>query len=278
LVNYAARVSQLTTEALRALSRAKSPEAIATALAMLPEADPRAREELWKRYLLLSADPRRRDPGCLLRAALVRGLRGRALPADAAPLEAALRTYEFTLPSTETAGGLRAAALLVLSELDERLAGFHAVRLLGDPHTSPMSGEPAATAARLLAGQGQALILYQRLLGPEVAAEVAAACLPGLQEAPPSVLAALAEQHRTSNDPVLLLALTDLLLQHAEAERLAPTLGAVIEKSADLDVVRYAAAAVVAGRKPSLIAMLRARATLPGPRGELVREALTLLP
>ena len=61
------------------------------------------RDELWKRFLILSADPRRRDPGCLLRAALVRGLRGRALPGDAAPLEAALWTYEFTLPSTETA-------------------------------------------------------------------------------------------------------------------------------------------------------------------------------
>jgi hypothetical protein len=277
-VHYAAPVSQLTTEALRALSRAKSPEAIATALEMLPEADPRAREELWKRYQLLSADARRRDPGCLLRAALVRGLRGRTLPADAAPLEAALSTYEFTVPSTETAGGLRAAALLVLSDLDERLAGFHAVRLLGDPHTSSMSGEPAATAARLLASQRQVLVLYQRLLEPELPAEVAAACLPGLQEAPPSVLAALAEQHRASNDPVLLLALTDLLLQHADAERLAPALGTVIEESADLDVVRYAAAAVVAGRKPPLIAMLRARATLPGPRGELVREALTLLP
>jgi hypothetical protein len=141
-----------------------------------------------------------------------------------------------------------------------------------------MSGEPAATAARLLATQGHALLLYQRLLGPEVPAEVAAACLPGLQAAPPSVLAALAEQHRASNDPALLLALTDLLLQHAESERLAPTLGTVIEQTADLDLVRYAAAAVVAGRKPPLIAMLRAHATLSGPRGELVREALALLP
>jgi hypothetical protein len=271
-------VSQLTTAALRALSRAKSPEAISAALAMLPERDPRAREELWKRYGVLAADARRRDPGSLLRAALLRGLRGRSLPGDAPALEEALWTYEFTLPSTETAGGLRAAALLVLADVDERLAGFHAVRLLGDPHTSRMSGEPAATAARLLASQGHALVLYQRLLTPELPAEVAAACLPGLQEGPPSALAALADSLRGSTDPVVLLALTDLLLQHADAERLALTLAALLEESADLDVVRYAAAAIVAGRKPALIAMLHTRAGLPGRRGDLVREALELLP
>jgi hypothetical protein len=36
--------------------------------------------------------------------------------------------------------------------------------------------------------------------------------------------------------------------------------------------------AVVAGRRAELIAALKERASLEGPRGELVREALTLLP
>ena len=70
----------------------------------------------------------------------------------------------------------------------------------------------------------------------------------------------------------------ELLLAHPEAERMAPTLSAMVEESDDLDVVRYAATAAVAGRKAPLIEALRARASLPGERGDLVREALTLLP
>jgi len=59
---------------------------------------------------------------------------------------------------------------------------------------------------------------------------------------------------------------------------LAQALLSVVERCPDLDVVRYAAMTVVAGRKSELIDALRKRASLEGPRGELVREALSLLP
>jgi hypothetical protein len=270
-------VNQLTEEALRALSRAKTPEALGAALELLPDGEPRARQALLDRYHSLTAEPRRRDPGCLLRAALLRGLRGRALVSEVPLLEEALRTYEFR-PRDEVAGGLRGAALLVLADLDETLAAFHAVRLLGDPHTGAMSGEPAASAARLLGSQGHTLVLYRSLLMPGLRPEVAAACFESLAAAPASVLAALAEERWHEHAGAALLALVDLLLAHPEAARLATTLAIIVEESEDLDVVRYAAAAAVAGRKAPLIQELRARASLPGPRGDLVREALTLLP
>src|SRR5215211_7318202 len=63
-------------------------------------------------------------------------------------------------------GARRAAALVVLGEVDPTLAGFHATRLLHDSHTSPMSGEPAVTAARVLADVGQPLPLYDCALRP----------------------------------------------------------------------------------------------------------------
>jgi hypothetical protein len=68
------------------------------------------------------------------------------------------------------------------------------------------------------------------------------------------------------------------LTGHAQAAALAQALLSVVEQCPDLDVVRYAAMTVVAGRKSELIDALRERASLEGPRGELVREALSLLP
>jgi hypothetical protein len=270
-------VNRLTEEALRALGRAKTVEAVGTALELLPDGDPRARQALLERYQSLAADARRRDSDCLLRSALLRGLRGRALASEVPLLEEALRTYEFR-PGEEVAGRLRGAALLVLADLDEALAVFHAVRLLGDPHTSEISGEPAVTAAHLLASHGHSLVLYQALLALTIQPEVAAACFEGLAGAPGSVLAALAEEHWKEYAGSALLTLVDLLLAHPDAGRLAGVLAGIVEEAADLDVVRYAATAMVASRKPPFLETLGVRANLPGNRGELVREALTLLP
>jgi hypothetical protein len=272
-------VERLREEALRTVRAAKTPDAVAAALDTLPDGDADVREALLARYRALGAQPSRRDPGCHLRVALLQGLRRHALPADVDVLEAAVRTYEMLPPGPqEVAGGLRGAALLALSDLDDRLASFHAVRLMADPYTSRQSGEPAVTAVRLLAAQRQTLPLYQHLLRGEAAGEVALECLRALTEAPASVVQAVAEESRRRRDELVLLGLVDLLLGHPEKERLAPILIALVTESEQMDVVRYAAAAIVAGREPTLIEGLRSRAGLAGRRGELVREALALLP
>ena len=270
-------MTRLTEEALRALRRARTPEAVDGALEALPLDDARVREALLEKYSALAPEASRRDPGCHLRTTLLRGLRGRAVADDGSLLEAALWTYEF-IPPEEVAAGLRAVALLLLGELEDQLASFHAVRLLGDRHTNRMSGEPAVTAARLLAAQGQVLPLYQRMTLPHSHPEVAVECLRGLGEAPQSVLGRLAQDLGPSGDGILLIGLVDVLLDHTEADRLAPALMGVVEECPDLDVVRYAAAAIVAKRRIAPIDQLRARAGLDGERGLLVRDALSLLP
>lgn len=52
------------------------------------------------------------------------------------------------------------AGLALLETIDTALASYHSVRLLNDLHTSRMSGEPALSAVRFLANQGQFLPLY----------------------------------------------------------------------------------------------------------------------
>jgi hypothetical protein len=92
------------------------------------------------------------------------------------------------------------------------------------------------------------------------------------------VLAALADDLGKECTGAALLALVDLLLAHPDAGRLSAVLARIVEEADDLDVVRYAATAMVASRKPPFLEALGTRANLPEKRGELVREALTLLP
>src|ERR671925_1962697 len=98
-------MNRLSEEALRMLSRARTADAVEAALELLPPGDPRARQGLLERYRFMASDARRRDAGTQLRTALLRGLRGRALPSDVELLEEALQTYEF-IPPEEVAGPL----------------------------------------------------------------------------------------------------------------------------------------------------------------------------
>ena len=103
----------------------------------------------------------RTDAGGALRAAIVRLLQRLACPADTDILARAAMTFEFQPPGPEeVAAMLRASGLAALHAIDEALAASYAVRLLGDTYTSPMSGEPALTAARVLAAQNRWLPLY----------------------------------------------------------------------------------------------------------------------
>jgi len=99
------------------------------------------REAIVARYQHITADPRRLDADCALRAALLSGLRTCTQAADLALQEDAARTYEYGYKE-EVAGNLRAAALLAMSEVDDRVAAFHAVRLLPAPPTAP--ADPAS--------------------------------------------------------------------------------------------------------------------------------------
>jgi len=262
--------------ALALLGRAKNPEAIGSAVAMLGEAaDPRIRQLLTQKYARLSGDPRRRDAGCFQRTALVRALRGRATHDDVALLEGALWTREF-VGRDEVAGGLRSAALLTLAELDASLAGFHAVRLLGDAH--PMSGEPAVTAARLIASQGQLLPLYGLLTMGDATSEVRAESLRGLVGLPASILGRLLEEHRRAKDETVLVGLFDLLLAHSARAEFTDFVASFLDSTQSIDLYRFVVSSIVATRDPQLIALLT-RSEGPAessPKGKVLSEALAV--
>jgi hypothetical protein len=96
-----------------------------------------------------------------------------------------------------------------------------------DEYTSPMSGEPAVSAARLLESQGQLLSLYSYLFAQHShRAEVEAECLRNLSRAPASIMETVLSHYSTqtsigtgvpvprheTKDDVVLLGLFDLVL------------------------------------------------------------------
>ena len=259
------------------LGRARNPEAIASAVGALGDsADPRIRDVITQKYSILNAEPRRRDSGCFQRAALVRALRGRATTDNIALLETALWTREI-IGRFDAASELRAAALVTLNDVDGALAAFHAVRLLGDAHE--MSGEPAVTAVRLLATREQILPLYGLVATGGGTPEVRAECLRGLTTLPGSLVTRLLEQYHDETDPTVLVGLFDLLLGHPSRAAFAHFVSSYLDRTQSIDLYRFVVNSIVAGRDPTLIALLR-RSDGPAtnsPKGKVLREALGLI-
>lgn len=258
------------------LGRARNPEAIASAVAILGQShDPRIRAVIAEKYEKLSADPRRRDSGCFQRTALVRALRGRATRQELRLLEAAVWTREFA-GRDDVAGALRGAALLAMNDVDEALAAFHAVRMLSDAH--PMSGEPAVTAARLLAAQGQLLPLYGLIAQGGGTPEVRAESLRGLTGLPVSLLARLLEHYRREKDETVAVGLFDLLLAHPSRADFTEFIASFLDSCQSIDLYRFIVTSIVATRDPALVALL-SRPDGPGensPKGKVLREALAV--
>lgn len=258
------------------LQRAKNPEAIASAVGMLGDiSDPRIAAVIREKYEFISAEPRRRDSGCFQRMALVRALRGRATMDDVQLIERALWTQEI-IGRFDAASDLRAAALITLNEVDGSLACFHAVRLLNDAHE--MSGEPAVTAARLLAAREQFLALYQVVASGEGRAEVRAECLRGLTGLPVSLVLRLLDQFGEEKDETLLVGLFDLLLAHPSRASFTDFIGSFLGRTRSTDLYRFVVSSIVASRDPALIAILE-RPDGPSedsPKGRVLREALAV--
>jgi hypothetical protein len=259
------------------LSRAGNPEAIATAVGIVGDsADPRIRQVITEKYATLSAQPRRRDSGCFQRTALVRALRGRATSDDTALLETALWTHEI-IGRFDAASELRGAALVTLNDVDGGLACFHGVRLLGDAHE--MSGEPAVTAARLLAMREQLLPLYGLVASGGGTPEVRAECLRGLTTLPVSLVTRLLEQYHDEQDSTVMVGVFDLLLGHASRGAFAEFIASFLDRTTSIDLYRFVVNSIVVSRDPALSALLR-RPDGPGensPKGKVLREALALV-
>ena len=206
-----------------------------------------AKPALLERYAALAADGVKRDAGTYLRAAILQALRPLLKPADVALLEDATAKYEYLPPThSEEAGLLRSTALVVLNEVDPTLAAFHAVRLLNDPETSPLSGEPSLTAVRLLAAQDNRLPLYAYVLyqdrfrqPPPPLSEVISECLKSLAGLPASLLPPVIQRYAESADEAVLVGLVDLALEYGNEPATAGFLRGFLRGTRQYAVYRY---------------------------------------
>jgi hypothetical protein len=203
---------------------------------------PRARASLRDLYWHYAEHNGTSDPGAYTRTGILKALHPIMGMDDTDLVVDAVTTYEFLPPSfQEEAGLLRGTAIVLLAELDGRLAAFFATRLLADGYTESMSGEPALTAARVLAAYGELLPLYfyatrQKGAGhPEVTAE----CLRNLEDAPEVVIDELVAQFTDSEDRAALVGLFDLLVSVEDAPRHADFLSDFLRRSKDADLYNY---------------------------------------
>jgi hypothetical protein len=262
--------------ALRLVAKERNADtAIAAAAVLEDAADERARAVVLTRYDDLDQNGARRDPGGAIRIALLRALAPIAWPDDAALFARAASTYEHRFG--EVAGDLRAAGVLGLSDVDRTLAGFHAVRLLHDQHTSPMSGEPAVTAARVLAAIGQPLPLYAVVIRDSgLPGEIVGECLRGLTELPASLVSSLIDRYQDNRDEVVLLGLYDLLLQHPARAEFMSVVRDFLRTTNLIDLYRSLVATLIAGRDPAWLNELKRQAAVEKHpiKAEILREAL----
>jgi hypothetical protein len=225
------------------------------------------------------------DPGAVGRVAVLKALRGQALPGDIPMLERALNTYA-TSPMVTGFTNLRANALLVLDDVAPELASVHAVRLLGEApplaehREQEMSGEPALTAVRLLAAKEELLPLYLFALtntcddddlGGGPIPEVLGEAIRSLAPLPASALGPILALHAGSGEIVVSVSLCELVIDHAPDESLRAFLGRSLT-GMPIEAYRYVVAAIVASRRGDLIELLLGAA-----RDEFDRKRLTQL-
>lgn len=277
--------SEQSAFAIEIVEREKDVQALRAALDVLRERPSHAaRPALLARYATLAADGIKRDAGTYLRAAILQALRPLAQPADVPLLEQATATYEYLPPTrSEEAGLLRSTALVVLNEVDTSLAAFHAVRLLNDPETSPLSGEPALTAVRLLAAQDHRLplyayVLYQERLNQPRLSEVISECLKSLIGLPASLLPPVLERYRDSTDEAVVVGLVDLALAYGDEPAPKGFLQMFLRGTRLYAVYRYLVVRLVTDHDPRFLPELaRLAATEADPRRlASLEEALAL--
>lgn len=232
------------------------PEVIEAAIDALRD-DPGLRELLVARYEKIRANPVKLDGGAGVRVALLQALRPIARSSDLAIFEGAVLVVEIGY-GKDVAQNLRAAALFGIAELDPRLAAWYGARLLQDRrHVSEVTGEPALSAARVLAMLGRPEAVYLEALRGGAHPEVRSECIRQLGSMPPPLLVELAAETFKGTDEPAMLGLIDLALAHAELAQVLPQVREFMAVTERLDVYRYLVTAGAASRREEMISLLR---------------------
>ncbi|MEA3335134.1 MAG: hypothetical protein U9R25_04440 [Chloroflexota bacterium] len=174
---------------------------------------------------------------------------------------------------------LRAGALFILNDIADHLAGYHAARLMVDPHSDDMSGEPALTAVRILGSQDQILVLFMYAMsGSGTLPEVTSECLRNLTGIPTTLLPAIIGRFKDTKNSAILVGLYDLLLEHEEGPQALDFLEESLLTLSDLDLYHYLVIALMTRREAALTNLVLRSArfeTDPG-KIDLLREILAL--
>lgn len=226
-----------------------------------------------------------KDRGGLIREQITRLLLTINHPGDLDLYMRGALTYH-RQPVADTAQNLRAAALVGILGVDQALAGAYATRLLGEPDTSPLNGEPSLTALKVLAGSGQLLPVYLFVLRQGEAfvergnGEVVASALEALADdaLPRRLFAALAEQVAAWDVPVTSGGLAEAITALQIAD-LYPLLEHMLTTTRHADLVRYMVLVMAAARDQALIDLLyRLARTCPPAQVADYRDAVELTP
>lgn len=269
--------------AVTLLNARYGPEVILAALQTLTHTPwAAARPPLIELYQYYGGRGQRLDPAAYLRAAIMRALREIVMPENIPFLAQVAETYVFPPPEFKEEGAmLRSAALLALAEVEDDLARYHAVRLLANEHTDGMSGEPALTAAKVLAAQGEILPLYFYVMqdGARVLPEVVSTCLSNLTTLRPDLLPGLLSRYADSTHEVILVGLFDLLLNHRAGVQGVEFLTQFLQQSQQLDAYRYLVVTMVTSGKRDVVQYLidASRVGLPKAKVAILREAMALV-
>jgi hypothetical protein len=242
--------------ALELLKSERKQEILARALEIIEKnVRPEAHASLLEAYERFEKGGQKTDPGAFLRTSILKALTGIARPQDIPLLEQAATTY-VQMPSMHDAQAahLRAAAVTTLNEVDESIAAFHCIRLLNDPITSRMSGEPALTAVKVLAAQGSLLPLYYYAVSEvEKIPDVLAECLRSLTNLPVLLLEQLVKKYQTLENEVVLIGLFDLIIGHREGEKCWDFLLYFQKNTGNLELYQYLLLTVFSRGKDELI-------------------------
>lgn len=292
MTGQAALLQQLKSEsdpaarralALDLLATSKKRQAVEAALLALQHANlgDEARPVLREKAAYYFDHPGK-DSGAGLREALIRLLAGIGHREDADLFQQGLRVYE-RQPAHDVAQTCRAAALVGLAMADRAACLRHAVRLLGEPDTSPLSGEPSLTAINVLARFDERLPIYGFLLlaGADFArrgiGEVTGRALESLgADFPPDLYAELAAPFLAMDQPPVSAGVINHIVE-ARAADLYPLLAETIHGARDADLRRFGLITLAAARDDTLTALLYAWAAVcPARQVDAYREAVAL--
>jgi len=263
----------------------KDMEVLRPALEVLrAQADPGSRPVLHAKYAWCEQAPERHDSGGFIRAAIIRALQPIINDDDLPLLQRALLSYGW-VGMYEVCAEVRAAALNALADLDPDLSTFYAARFLRDPHNSN-SGEPALSAVRLLAAQGQLTPLFGYAAFPPTSgdtpawlqgtSDITSEALRNLVDLPSSLVSLMIKEYVKSEDEQILLGLYDLLLAHPARAQWRYVIEDFLRSTRLMDLYALVVTQIVVTRDETLIAMLREMAAerTDRVRYELLQHAL----